>query len=175
MREKIYSQGPQLNCRSAEEAQPGDVLVFDAGGETRSTVSGAITTTRFLMRGGSGIVVDGCMRDIPDLTAMPINIYLRCGHASSVIPILMSVDYQVPVRIGGVTIVPGDILIGGDHGILVISASIVNQVLQQAMEHDQLEEFQRQLLLQGEPISGVHPELNEGNRKRFEEFKREKK
>jgi regulator of RNase E activity RraA len=115
------------------------------------------------------------MRDVPDLTAMPISIYLRCGHASSVSPILMSVDYQVPVRIGGVTIVPGDILIGEDHGILVIPASIVNKVLQQAMQHDQLEEFQRQLLLQGEPIYGVYPALNEANRKRFEEFKREKK
>ena len=59
------------------------------------------------MRGGSGIVVDGCMRDVPDHPAMPISIYLRCGHASSVSPILMSVDYQVPVRIGSVTIIPG--------------------------------------------------------------------
>src|SRR5690348_11109578 len=104
-------------------------------GAPRSTVSGAITTTRFLMRGGSGIVVDGCMRDVPDLTAMPISIYLRCGHASSVSPILMSVDYQVPVRIGGVTIIPGDILVGEDHGILVIPASIVTKVLVQAMQH----------------------------------------
>ena len=86
LRDKIYSQGPQLNYRSAEEAQPGDVLVFDAGGETHSTVSGAITTTRFVMRGGSGMIVDGCMRDVPDLAAMPISIYLRCGHASSVSP-----------------------------------------------------------------------------------------
>jgi len=175
LRDQIYSQGPQLNYRSAEEALPGDVLVFDAGGETHSTVSGAITTTRFVMRGGSGILVDGCMRDIPDLTAMPIGIYLRCGHASSVSPILMSVDYQVPVRIGGVTIVPGDILIGEDHGVLVIPASIVDKVLERAMAHDEQEEFQRYLLLRGEPIYGVYPELNEANRKRFEEFKKQKK
>ena len=106
LREKLYAAGPQLNYRSAEEAEPGDVLVFDAGGETRSTVSGAMVTTRFLARGGAGILVDGCMRDVPDLTAMPIGIYLRCGHASSVSPLLMSADYQVPVRIGNVTIVP---------------------------------------------------------------------
>ena len=86
---------------------------------------------------------------------MPISIYLRCGHASSVSPILMSVDYQVPVRIGGVTVVPGDILIGEDHGILVIPASIVDKVLEKAMAHDEQEEFQRHLLLQGEPIYGV--------------------
>jgi regulator of RNase E activity RraA len=175
LREKIYSQGPQLNYRSAEESQPGDVLVFDAGGETHSTVSGAMVTTRFVMRGGSGILVDGCMRDVPDLTAMPISIYLRCGHASSVSPILMSVDYQVPVRIGSVTIVPGDILVGEDHGILVIPSAIVDKVLEKAMAHDEQEEFQRYLLLRGEPIYGVYPELNEANRKKFEEFKKQKR
>jgi len=175
LHDKIYAQGPQLNYRSAEEAQPGDVLVFDAGGEIHSTVSGALTTTRFLMRGGSGVVVDGCMRDVPDLTAMPISIYLRCGHASSVSPILMSVDYQAPVRIGGVTVVPGDILIGEDHGILVIPASIVDKVLERAMAHDEQEEFQRYLLLHGEPIYGVYPQLNESNRQKFEEFKKQKK
>jgi regulator of RNase E activity RraA len=175
LHDKIYAQGPQLNYRSAEEAQPGDVLVFDAGGETHSTVSGAITTTRFVMRGGSGIVVDGCMRDVPDLSAMPIGVYLRCGHASSVSPILMSADYQVPVRIGTVTVVPGDILIGEDHGILVIPAAIVDKVLETAMAHDEQEEFQHYLLLQGEPIYGVYPELSPANRKKFEEFKKQKK
>lgn len=175
LHDKIYAQGPQLNYRSAEEAQPGDVLVFDAGGETRSTVSGAMVTTRFLMRGGSGIVVDGCMRDVPDLTAMPISIYMRRGHASSVSPILMSVDYQTPVRIGSVTVTPGDILIGEDHGILVIPASIVDKVLDRAMEHDEQEDFQRSLLLQGQPIYGVYPTLNEANRKKFEDSKKQKK
>lgn len=171
LREKVYAAGPQLNYRSAEEAEPGDVLVFDAGGETRSTVSGAMVTTRFLARGGAGILVDGCMRDVPDLTVMPIGIYLRCGHASSVSPLLMSADYQVPVRIGNVTIVPGDILIGESHGVLVIPAAIVNNVLTKAMAHDDQERFQRSLLLSGESIYGVYPTLNEKNKKRFEEAK----
>jgi regulator of RNase E activity RraA len=175
LREKIYAAGPQLNYRSAEEAQPGDILVFDAGGETRSTVSGAMVTTRFVAKGGAGIVVDGCMRDVPDLAAMPIGIYLRRGHASSVSPILMSVDYQVPVRIGSVTVVPGDILIGENHGVLVIPAAIVDKVLEKAMEHDDREEFQRQLLMSGESIYGVYPALNKANEAKFEEFIKAKK
>ena len=171
LREKLYAAGPQLNYRSAEETEPGDILVFDAGGETRSTVSGAMVTTRFLARGGAGILVDGCMRDVPDLTVMPIGIYLRCGHASSVSPLLMSADYQVPVRIGNVTIIPGDILLGESHGVLVIPAAIVNNVLTKAMAHDDQERFQRSLLLSGESIYGVYPALNEKNKKRFEEAK----
>ncbi len=173
LREKLYAAGPQLNYRSAEEAQPGDVLVFDAGGETHSTVSGAMVTTRFLMRGGAGIMVDGWMRDVPDLAAMPAGIYLRCGHASSVSPLMMSADYQVPVRIGGVTVTPSDPLVGERHGVLVIPASIVDKVLEKAMEHDAQEDFQRRLLPQGEPVYGVYPTLNEANRKKFEDFKKQ--
>src|SRR5688572_31430148 len=100
VREKVYAAGPQLNYKSAEEAQPGDILVFDAGGETRAGVSGGVTTIRFLVRGGAGLVIDGAMRDVPELEAMPIQTYMRRGHASSVAPLMMSVDYQVPVRIG---------------------------------------------------------------------------
>jgi regulator of RNase E activity RraA len=175
LRERIYAAGPQLNYRFTEEAQPGDVLVFDAGGKTHSTVSRAMVTTRFLMRGGAGILVDGCMRGVPDLPAMPATIYLRCGHASSVSPLMMSVDYQVPVRIGGVTVTPGDLLAGERHGVLVIPASIVDKVLEKAMEHDAQENVQRRLLLQGEPVYGVYPTLNEANKKKFEDFKKKQK
>ena len=70
-----------------------------------------------------------------------------------------------------VTIVPGDILIGESHGVLVIPAAIVNNVLTKAMAHDDQERFQRSLLLSGESIYGVYPTLNEKNKKRFEEAK----
>jgi regulator of RNase E activity RraA len=172
LREKLYAAGPQLNYKSAEEAQPGDVLVFDAGGEVRSAVSGEVTTLRFLARGGAGMVVDGAMRDVPGLAAMHLQVYMRRGQAAAVSPVQMSVDYQVPVRIGGVTVVPGDILLGEQHGILVIPAALAEKVVDKALEHDEVEEFQRALLLQGESIYGVYPRLNEANRKKFEEYRR---
>jgi regulator of RNase E activity RraA len=174
VRDKLYAAGPQLNYRSAEDAQPGDILVFDAGGETRAGVSGGVTTVRFLVRGGAGLVVDGAMRDVPELEAMPIQTYMRRGHASSVAPLMMSVDYQVPVRIGSVTVIPGDILVGESTGILVIPAAIAEKVANAALEHDEQEEFQRDMLLKGESISGVYPTMNEAMRKRFEEWKAKK-
>lgn len=170
LRTKLYSAGPQLNYKSAEEAQPGDVLVFDAGGETRAAVSGSVTTIRFLARGGAGIVVDGAMRDAPELAGMHIQTYMRRGQAAAVNPVQMSVDYQVPVRIGSVTVVPGDILLGESHGILVIPADIAEKVAEKALEHDLQEEFQSELLLKGESIYGVYP-MNAETRKRFEAWK----
>ena len=173
VREKVYAAGPQLNYKSAEEAQPGDVLVFDAGGETRAGVSGGVTTIRFLVRGGAGLVIDGAMRDVPELEAMPIQTYMRRGHASSVAPLMMSVDYQVPVRIGSVTVIPGDILVGESTGILVIPAAIAEKIADKALEHDEEETFQRELLLKGESIFGVYP-MNAETRKRFEAWKKVK-
>ena len=170
VRDKLYAAGPQLNYKSAEEAQTGDVLVFDAGGETRAGVSGGVTTIRFLVRGGAGLVIDGAMRDVPELEAMPIQTYMRRGHASSVAPLMMSVDYQVPVRIGRVTVVPGDILVGESTGILVIPAAIAEKIVDKALAHDEQEEFQRDLLLKGESIVGVYP-MNDATRKRFEAWK----
>jgi regulator of RNase E activity RraA len=173
IRARLYGAGPQLNYKSAEEAQPGDILVFDAGGETRAGVSGGVTTIRFLVRGGAGLVIDGAMRDVPELEAMHIQTYMRKGHASSVAPLMMSVDYQVPVRIGSVTVVPGDILVGDSTGILVIPAEIAEKVADTALEHDEQEEFQRQLLLQGESIYSVYP-MNAATKKRYEEYRKKK-
>lgn len=173
VRDKLYSAGPQLNYKSAEEAQPGDVLVFDAGGETRAGVTGGVTTLRFLVRGGAGVIVDGALRDLPEFEALPVQTFLRRGHASSVAPLMMSVDYQVPVRIGSVTVIPGDILVGDTTGILVIPAAIADKVVNTALEHDEQEQFQRELLLKGESIYGVYP-MNDATRKRFEEWKRKR-
>ncbi|MEZ5354308.1 MAG: hypothetical protein R2762_16850 [Bryobacteraceae bacterium] len=175
VRDKVYGAGPQLNYKGSEEAEPGDILVFDAGGETRSAVTGVMTTTRFAARGGVGMIADGAFRDVPGMAAMPIQVYMRRGQAASVSPGMMSIDYQTPVRIGGVTVIPGDILVGERHGILVIPAAIVEKVLEKAMSSVEREEFQHELLEKGEPIYGVYPRLNEANQKRFEQWRRNRK
>jgi regulator of RNase E activity RraA len=87
---------------------------------------------------------------------------------------MMSVDYQVPVRIGSVTVIPGDILVGESTGILVIPAAIAEKVANGALEHDEQEEFQREMLLAGESIFGVYPTMNEAMRVRFEQWRAKK-
>lgn len=164
VREQVYSKRRQLNYVSADEALPGDILVFDAGGDTRSAVSGDVTTLRFLVRGGAGMIIDGAMRDMADLAGMPFQVYSRRGQATSVSPYLMSIDYQVPVRIGNVTVVPGDILLGDRHGILVIPAALADEVVDAALAKTEFEEFQRSLLLEGRSMDGVYPPSEETRR-----------
>ncbi len=174
LREEIYSKQKQLNYQSAEEAQPGDVLVFEAGGEIRSSVSGDVVTTKAVYNGASGVVVDGAMRDVPELSRLPMQAYMRRGQPQTVSPIMMSVDYQVPVRIAGVTVRPGDILLGDRHGVLVIPAGIVDKAVDKALEKDGLENFQRSLILQGESLYDVYP-ANDKVRQRYEEYKKKRR
>ena len=165
-------EGPQLNYRSAEDTEPGDVLVFDIGGELESSPTGDVTSTRAMVRGAAGIVVDGAIRDVPAFVEMGLPLFTRDGrgHASSVAPLMMSWDYQVPVRIGDVTVIPGDYLVGALHGILVIPAHIVEDVLSDAELHSEREEFQRMLILSGESLIGVYPP-NQETLRRFEEWR----
>jgi len=93
---------------------------------------------------------------------------MKRGQAAAVNPNLMSVDYQTPVRIGNVTVAPGDILIGEEHGVLVIPAAVLDKALARAGLTVEREEFQKKLLEQGEPIGGVYPRLNEANQRRFD-------
>ena len=86
----------------------------------------------------------------------------------------MSVDYQVPVRIGNVTIRPGDLLLGERHGILVIPAALAEEVLDAALAKQDLESFQRKLLLEGRSIYGVYPP-NEETKREYEESLKELK
>jgi len=167
LREELYADRKQLNYVSAEEAKPGDVLVFDVGGDTSGAVSGDVTTLRFLVRGGAGLIIDGGMRDLPELAGMPFQVFSRAGQAAGVAPRLLSADYQVPVRIGDATVIPGDILVGDRHGVLVIPAALADEVVDAALAKSEFEEFQRSLLLEGRSIYGVYPPDDE-TKKAFE-------
>jgi regulator of RNase E activity RraA len=132
-----------------------------------------VVTTKAVYNGATGVVVDGAMRDVPELSRLPIQAYMRRGQPQTVSPIMMSVDYQVPVRIAGVTVRPGDILLGDRHGVLVIPVGIVDKAVDRALEKDALENFQRSLILQGESLYDVYP-ANEKVRQRYEEYRKKR-
>lgn len=166
---KAKIKGMQLNYVSASDTKPGEILVFDAGGDIRSAVTGDITTSLFAFNGGVGIICDGSLRDIPPIKKMGIQVFERAGQASSSIGI-MSIDYQVPVKICNVTVIPGDIILGDAHGILVIPKELAREVADKAKEFDTWENFLKTLILSGETVYDT--ETPEGRLKeKYQEYK----
>ena len=162
-----------INLQAAEEARPGDVMVVDAGGESGAGYIGDMIATRFVVRGGVGLVVDGAIRDLPALRSMDLALYVRHVHPAASWRRIVGMDYNVPVRCGGVAVLPGDILVGDGMGVIVIPPHIAETIADKALAREDKETFQRGKLLAGASIYGVYP-ANEQTTREYEAWKRQK-
>lgn len=105
-----------------EEPGAGRVLVVDAGGSTRCALLGDRMATLAAQNGWAGIVISGCVRDTAELAAIDFGVK-AVGRS----PRRSRKDdsrghRDVPVRIGGVTINPGDHVYADDDGVVVVRA-----------------------------------------------------
>ena len=130
-------------ARAAEEAQPGDVVVAELGGTEGHNLFGDMGATGIQMRGASGVVVDGGMRDLVGLQddrfeGFPVLHKFSDPHTTS----WLGVEYNVPVRIGGVSVLPGDIVVGDDGGVFFFPPELLDDVLEYAAASKEREKFQ---------------------------------
>ena len=102
-----------------DRAQPGDVIVVEAGGYCNRSLAGEIMMKFAQYKGIAGIVVDGCMRDADALSKMEMPIY--CVGITPQGPYKNGPgEIGTPVAVGGQVVFPGDILVGDADGIVVI-------------------------------------------------------
>jgi len=135
-------------ARAAEEAQPGDVVVAELGGSDGHNLFGDMGATGIQMRGAAGVVIDGGMRDYVGLQDerfedFPVLHRFSDPHTTS----WLGVEYNTPVRIGGVTVLPGDIVLADDGGVFFFPPELLDDVLEYAAESAAREAFQLELLL----------------------------
>ena len=155
---------------AVESVGPGDVLVIDARGELDAASLGEILATRIARRGGAGIGTDGCLRDSPGFRAIEIPAYFRAPHASISSIVHHPVDMNVPIGCGGVLVLPGDVVVGDEEGVVVIPARLAEEVAHDALEQEIVEEFALERVRQGEPIRDLYP-LPEERRAEFEAWR----
>lgn len=162
-----------LNKRAVEMAGPGDVLVVDSGGETGGGFLGDVIATRFIVRQGAGMVVDGAIRDLHYLRTTGLPLYIRGAHAGASNRRIFGVDLGIAVRCAGVAVLPGDILLGDAQGVLVIPRAIAVRVAEAAAATEHKENFLRATLQRGaRTIHEVYPP-NADVLAEYERFRRE--
>ncbi len=152
-----------------EQVGPGDVLVIDARGDERAGTMGNILAARMVARGAEGIVTDGCFRDTPAIANMNIAAYSRSPHASTNKTVHHPVDLQVPVGCGGVSVYPGDILVGDEEGVVVIPRHLADEVAIEAANQEHREDFILARIEAGEPLLGTYP-LDEQAQAAYQEY-----
>ncbi|MBF6543689.1 RraA family protein [Nocardia brasiliensis] len=116
--------------RAIEAAAPGDVLVVDGGG-SEIAFAGELFARGALVRQLGGIVVDGGYRDIAYVRSCPLPIYSRF-----VTPMAGSTtelgELQIPVTCGGVPVVPGDLILADEEGVIVVAPDRIETLLDDA-------------------------------------------
>jgi regulator of RNase E activity RraA len=144
--------------RKAIEVIPaGHVLVADTHGMDVSGTFGDILVARLRVRGVAGIVSDGPMRDIGEIKQMDLPVFARGNAAPPSYASMLAADAQVPIGCGGVAVFPGDIVIGDEDGVVILPATIAEEVARDALEQDQLEAYIRQRIEGGDSIVGLYP------------------
>jgi regulator of RNase E activity RraA len=118
---------------------------------------GDILASRIKQRGAAGIVADGCVRDSPYIKRMGIPVYTRGVHPAANVGAILPVAHNEPVQCGGVAVFPGDVVLGDEEGVIVIPPKLATLVADDGIEHEELEEFLRQKIDEGYPISEAYP------------------
>ena len=104
-------------------AKPGDVIVIDAGGDTRRSSFGELMVGYCRLRGIAGIVVDGAIRDVDAMQKLDdFNVYARGVTPDG--PYKNGPgEINTPVSVGGRTVFPGDIVLGDADGVIFVRPS----------------------------------------------------
>ena len=138
-------------ARAAEEAQPGDVVVAELGGLDGHILFGGMGALGIKLRGAAGVVIDGGSRDLAELvgtTFADFPVFARFFDVTTTS--WLGVAWNAPVRIGTATVLPGDVVVADDTGVLFFPPALVGDVLRGAEAQAALEDHERDLLRSGE-------------------------
>lgn len=130
-----------MNQTAIDMLQPGDVLIVDLFGKK---VGGTIVGDNlffYVMKAtrSGGLVVDGSVRDLDGISEIDMPAYFRAVDPTPIGNVMLT-GINVPVRIGGVTVMPGDLVVGDREGVYFVPPQFVQEVLDHADEthvHDE--------------------------------------
>lgn len=105
--------------------QPGDIAVFDCGGETQASVMGSISARWARRFGVGGCLVDGAIRDVEGVEAAGIQVWSRSVTPVSGNHRMAALEVNGTVALAGVPVTPGDLVVADSTGICVVPAEHV--------------------------------------------------
>lgn len=128
------SMGDSLMVTKAVDmAQPGDVIVIDGRGSGNNALWGDHRSLSCAVKGIEGVVMDGAFRDLEECEEIGFPMYAKavtCGSSSK----NTNGEINVTISCGGVTVNPGDIIVGDVNGVCVIPPEFAEEIMANAQK-----------------------------------------
>ena len=157
--------------KGVEECPAGAVFVIDSRGDASAASAGCILAARLQARGCRGIVTDGGFRDTPEIADLDMPSF----HARPSAPTNLTKHHAVavndPIACGGVSIFPGDIIVGDNEGVVCIPQHMANEVANEAAEMTVFEDFVMEMVQQGASTFGLYPPTDPSTMDRFKAWR----
>jgi 4-hydroxy-4-methyl-2-oxoglutarate aldolase len=146
----------QVEIEFMDKLRPGDVVVTNTDATLRNAPWGELMSTAAKARGARAAVIDSCVRDVKKIFALNFPVF-----AAAIAPLDSNgrgrvIDYDIPVRCGGVLVSSGDLIVGDYDGIVVVPKSVEKQVLDIAFDKVEKENTTRHELMQGKLLKQVY-------------------
>jgi regulator of RNase E activity RraA len=142
--------GPQTSpfgrmTEALDALAPGEIYVA-TGGSQNCAAWGEIMTATAKTRGGAGAIIDGYHRDTPRVLEQDWPVFSRGRFAQDAGVRSKVVDFRCPIEIGGVQILPGDLIIGDLDGVIVVPQKVEEEVIAKAVEKATAEKVVRKAI-----------------------------
>lgn len=144
-----------FRAQMLDDFKPGGVVVWDTSEDTEASLWGGVMTATAKTKGIRGAVISGGIRDTKQILGENFPLFYKYRTSNGSLGRCMITHYQVPIKIGNVTVRPGDIIFGDIDGVLAIPREIAYEVLLRAegIEKNEVDIFS--WVRQGDTISEI--------------------
>ncbi len=131
---KVFPGDNLMVHKALDVAEPGDIVVVDAGGSTMNAVLGDLVCTKAKHRKIAGFIVDGLVRDLPDIMNLDFPVFAR--GTTPIGPLHRGPgEINFPICCGNVVVNPGDIVVADDAGVVVVPQDFAHELLGRLNDH----------------------------------------
>lgn len=152
-----------------ESLEPGDIFCVDALGLQTAGIIGDILTTRVQARGALAAVIHGAIRDTPYVQAVGLPVFCAARHPAASGREVVAVDHDTPINLAGAQVLPGDLLLADDEGVVAMPLDLAEYLAGYGPEKERIETWIRDKIEAGGSVHDYYPPSPEKAEEYFRE------